>query len=172
MCLNKIGSICLKSCLIICPHSSRRNLAGQAVMLKKLNFTFPYLDAKVPVSKEWKIIIVSSKSHTNTRCDDRQGGKKKYSYILSNCKNFFSQEIYPLGLELFKISNPFRALTEDDLWKQAKWNIRNFGTMCVLVILRLCSPNHHRNPLLHVKTGEQNSRLVRSPKENKCTYQK
>lgn len=26
-----------------------------------------YLDAKEPVSKEWNIIIVSSKSHTNTR---------------------------------------------------------------------------------------------------------
>ena len=131
MCLNKINSICLKSCLISCPHSSQCNLAGQAVMLKKLNFTFPYLDAKVPVSKEWKIIIVSSKSHTNTRCDDRRGRKKKCSYILSNCKNSFSQEICLVGLELFKISNPFGALIVDALWKQAKWNTRNFGTVCV-----------------------------------------
>lgn len=131
MCLNKIGSICLKSRLISCPHSSRCNLAGQAVMLKKLNFTFPYLDAKVPVSKEWKIIIVSSKSHTNTRCDDRWGGKKKYSYILSNCRNSFSPEIRPVGQELFKTSNPFGALTVDALWKQAKCNSRNFRPMCV-----------------------------------------
>ena len=37
--------------------------------------TFPYLEAKVPVSKEWKIIIVSSRSHTNTRWDEREGEK-------------------------------------------------------------------------------------------------
>lgn len=155
----------MQSCLISCPHSSRHNLAGQAVMLKELNFTFPYLDAKVPVSKEWKIIIVSSKSHTNTRCDDRWGGKKKYSYILSNCKNSFSQEICPVGLELFKITNLFGALTVDALWKQAKWNMGNFGTLCVLVILSVCSPNNYWNPLLHIKSGEQTSRLLKSPKE-------
>lgn len=164
MCLNKISSICLKSCLISCPHSSQCNLAGQAVMLKKLSFTFPYLDAKVPVSKEWKIIIVSSKSHTNTRCDDRWGGKEKYSYTLRKCKNLFIQEICPVGLELFKISSPFRALTADALWKHAKWKMKNSGTTCVLIALRVCSPNNHRHHLLCVKLGEQNSRLIRSTK--------
>lgn len=138
MCLNKISSICLKSCLISCPHSSQCNLAGQAVMLKKLSFTFPYLDAKVPVSKEWKIIIVSSKSHTNTRCDDRWSGKEKYGYTLRKCKNLFIQEICPVGLELFKISSTFRALTADALWKHAKWKM-NSGTTCVLIALRLLS---------------------------------
>lgn len=170
ICLNKTGSICLKSCLISCPHSSRRNLAGQAVMLKKLNFTFPYLDAKVPVSKEWKIIIVSSKSHTNTRCDDRWGGKKKHSYILSNCKNRFSQEICPVGLEIFKISSHL----EHWLWMFCE--SRQNETSGILE-LRVCWPFHE--PALLTTTeipcclssqGNKTSDLQKAQRKKKKRY--
>lgn len=146
-----------------CPHSSPRNLAGQAVMLKKLNLTFPYLDAKVPVSKEWKIIIVSSKSHTNTRCDDRWGGKKKYSYILGNCKNRFSQEMCPVGLEIFKISSHL----EHWLWMfcgSRQNETSGILELCVCWPPQDCSPNNHRNPLLPVKSGERNIRLTKRTK--------
>lgn len=30
--------------------------------------TLPNLVANVPVSREWKMMMVSSRSHTNTRC--------------------------------------------------------------------------------------------------------
>lgn len=60
--LTQRGSLCWRSHLINGPHNSQDKPAGQTVMLgekkkkdreeTKWILTFPYLDAKVPVSKE------------------------------------------------------------------------------------------------------------------------
>jgi len=51
-------------------------------------------------------------------------------------------------------------------------NFRSFGTVCVLVILRVCSPNNHRYPLLHVKSEGRGTKqqTYKKPKIKKSTY--
>lgn len=94
-------------------------------MLKKLNFTFPYLDAKVPVSKEWKIIIVSSKSHTNTRCDGRRGGKKETQLHMKQLQEFIqlgNMSCWPRALQVHKPLWSRRFVKAGEMKHQEFWN--------------------------------------------------
>ena len=60
-------------------------IARSRRILKKrieiFDLTLPNLVAYDPVNREWKMIIVSSKSHTNTLCEDR---KRVKQYIHKN----------------------------------------------------------------------------------------